>query len=181
MGADKSFLTVGNELLIERQLRCLREAGADELLISGRRGADYRGLDSGLGAEVVYDQQPDCGPLAGVAALLHASSYPLVLMLAVDMPAMSTAMLSKILGNCSGTSGCVPVDDHGFQPLAAAYPKSVQGLAEECLRNGEFSVQAFAKRALAERLVQSLRIEREEQSYFANWNRPSDWRIGASS
>jgi molybdopterin-guanine dinucleotide biosynthesis protein A len=176
MGVDKAFLTVGNELLIERQLRCLREAGAEELLISGRRGVDY----SGLGADVVYDQQPDRGPLIGVAALLQASSCSIVLMLAVDMPAISAAMLHKIVCKCSATSGCVPVDDRGFQPLAAAYPKTAHWLAHECLEHAELSAQNFARRALAEGLVQSLRIESSEEIYFANWNRPSDWAIGAS-
>jgi len=176
MGTDKSFLRVGGELLIERQLRCLREAGAVELLISGRSGVDY----SGLGADVVYDQRPDSGPLAGVAAVLKASSCSMMLVLAVDMPSMLPVMLNKILSKCSDNLGCVPVDDHGFQPLAAAYPKSAHSLAEECLKNRELSVQAFVKQALAEGLVHSLKIEPSERIYFANWNQPSDWTIGAS-
>jgi molybdenum cofactor guanylyltransferase len=171
MGADKAFLRVGNELLIEHQLRCLREAGAEELLISGCRGVNY----SGLGANVVYDEQADRGPLSGVSAVLQASSCPMVLILAVDMPDISPGMLRKIIDKCSGKSGCVPVDDHGFQPLAAAYPKRAHWLAQECLKNAELSAQAFAKRALAEGLVQSLPIESCEEIYFTNWNRPSDW------
>jgi molybdopterin-guanine dinucleotide biosynthesis protein A len=176
MGADKSFLRVGNELLIERQLRCLRETGPKELLISGRRGVDY----SSLGADVIYDQHPDCGPLAGVAALLTASSCPIILILAVDTPAILPVMLNKIVSQCTANSGCVPIDENGFQPLAAAYPKTAHLLAQECLRNRELSVQAFVKQALAEGLVQSLPIEPSERIYFVNWNRPSDWMMGGS-
>jgi len=174
MGTDKSFLRVGGELLIERQLRHLREAGAVELLISGRRGVDY----SSLGADVIYDQQADSGPLAGVAALLRASSCSMMLILAVDMPCILPVMITKILSRCSDNLGCVPVDDHGVQPLAAAYPTIAQSLAERCLKNRWLSVQAFAKQTLGEGLVQSLRIEPSERVYFTNWNQPSDWITG---
>src|SRR5271170_3122087 len=120
MGVDKAFLRVGRELLIERQLRCLRAAGAGELLISGRNGVDY----SSFGARGVYDQHADAGPLAGVAAVLQASSCPQVFVLAVDLPAMTSAMVRKIISRCGDNSGCVPVDDDGIQPLAAVYPKA---------------------------------------------------------
>ena len=176
MGTDKSFLRVGGELLIEHQLRCLREAGAVELLISGRSGVDY----SGLGVDVVYDQRLDSGPLAGVAAVLKASSCSMILILAVDMPAILPVMLNKILSKCSDHLGCVPVDEHGLQPLAAAYPKTAHSLAEECLKDGEHSMQAFVRRAIAAALVQPLKVEASERIYFANWNQPSDWTISAS-
>ena len=174
MGTDKSFLRVGSELLIERQLRYLSEAGAVELLISGRSGVDY----SSLGAAVIYDQQPDSGPLAGVAALLNASSCTMMLILAVDMPGILPVMLNKILARCTDNLGCVPIDDDGIQPLAAAYPTLAHPLAERCLKNKELSVQAFAKRAFDQGLVQSLRIEPSERIYFTNWNQPSDWITG---
>ena len=174
MGTDKSFLRVGGELLIERQLRYLREVGAVELLISGRGGVDY----SSLRADVIYDQQADSGPLAGLAALLKASSCSMMLILAVDMPGILPVMLNKILSRCTDNLGCVPVDDHGLQPLAAAYPTIAYSLAERCLRNGELSVQAFANQAFEQGLVQSLRIELSERIYFTNWNQPSDWIAG---
>src|SRR5271170_7131553 len=171
MGTDKSFLRVGQELLLERQLRCLRGTGAAELLISGRRDVDY----SSLGAAVIYDQHPGCGPLAGVAAALKSSSCSIVFVLAVDMPAMIPAMLNKILFRCTDNLGCVPLDHDGFQPLAAAYPETALPLAEQCLKDGELSMQRFVKRAMEQGLVQPLKIEPPEQVYFANWNQPSDW------
>jgi len=176
MGTDKSFLRVGDALLIERQLRCLRAARAAEVLISGRCGVDY----SGLGHAVIHDEQPDSGPLAGVAAALRASSCSIVLVLAVDMPAMNPAMLNKILLRCADNLGCVPVDHDGFQPLAAAYPKTALSLAEKCLRDGELSMQGFVKQAMEQDFVRPLRIEPSEQICFSNWNQPSDWIADAS-
>src|SRR5271170_4362015 len=77
MGTDKAFLRLGRELLIERQLRCLRESGAAEVLISGRMGVDY----SRFGLTVVHDERPDSGPIAGLAAILKAATFERILVL----------------------------------------------------------------------------------------------------
>lgn len=171
MGTDKAFLRVGNDLLIERQLQCLRESGAAELLISGRTDVDY----SRFTARIVCDELPDAGPLAGVAAALKASSWRLVFVLAVDMPKMTPAMVGKILSRCSETVGCVPFDDHGFQPLGAAYPVSLLPLAEQLLRIGKYSMQEFVGQAITEGFLQTLQLEPAERIYFTNINFPQEW------
>jgi molybdopterin-guanine dinucleotide biosynthesis protein A len=182
MGVDKALLRVGEESLLERQLGCLRAAGAGEVLISGRRDTDY----SGLGARVVYDAQPDSGPLAGVAAALAASSCPVVLVLAIDMPAMVPAMLRKIVSRCTEGLGCVPKYDQApgrprFEPLAAVYPRAASLLAEHQLAEARWSMHAFVQAAIGEGLVRALPLEEMEFGYFANWNEPSDWTPGTSS
>ena len=171
MGRDKAFLRVGNELLIERQLRCLRETGARELLISGRAGIDY----SCFGATVVRDRQPGAGPLTGVVAALNASSSETVLVLAVDIPAMTSRMLLKIISLSQGGLGCVPLDEKGFQPLVAVYPRAALPLAEQYLRNGQYSMQGFVEAAIAKDLIRPLEIQPSERVCFTNWNQPSDW------
>jgi molybdopterin-guanine dinucleotide biosynthesis protein A len=170
MGTDKAFLRLGDELLIERQLRCLREAGAAQVLISGRAGVDY----SRFGLTLVHDERPDCGPLAGLAAILKSTPFQKTLILAVDMPAMTPAMLKKIVSRCEDDLGCVPVDDRGFEPLAAVYPKQLLPLAEELLAAGRYSMQEFVMEAVERGLVRALQLEPAEQLFFINCNRPSD-------
>jgi molybdopterin-guanine dinucleotide biosynthesis protein A len=171
MGTDKAFLHVGCELLLERQLRILRESGAKELLISGRSGVDY----STFGVRVVYDEYIDAGPLAGLAAILKAAVHRFVPVLAVDLPEMTTPMLQKIIAHCTEGSGCVPLDGSGYQPLAATYPKAALRLAQRELQAGRHSMQAFVKQAITDGLVQPLELSASEQLLFTNWNRPSDW------
>jgi len=171
MGTDKAYLRFGDELLIERQLRCLQEAGAGEVLISGRLGVDY----SRFGLTVAYDEHPDSGPLAGLAAVLKAAVFDKTLVLAVDMPAMTPAMLKKIVTLCGDDPGCVPVDDRGFEPLAAVYSKQLLPLAEELLAAGRYSMREFVKGALERGLVRTFQLERAERLHFFNCNRPSDW------
>jgi molybdopterin-guanine dinucleotide biosynthesis protein A len=171
MGTDKAFLRVGNDLLIERQLRCLRESGAAELLISGRAEVDY----SHFAAMVIRDEFPQAGPLAGVAAALKASSSRLVFVLAVDMPGMTPAMIGKILSRCQNDAGCVPFDRNGFQPLGAAFPISLLPLAEHLLRTGRYSMQQFVAQAIREGSVQALQLEQAEHVCFTNINLPHEW------
>jgi molybdopterin-guanine dinucleotide biosynthesis protein A len=176
MGADKAFLRLGNSLLIERQLHCLRESGAAELLISGRADVDY----SRFAVRVVRDEQAHAGPLAGVAAALKASSCSLLLVLAVDMPRMTPSMLRKILSRCSPSVGCVPFDGHGFQPLGAAYPIGLLPLAEHFLQQRRYSMQQFVAQAIGEGFIQPLQLETAEHIYFTNVNLPQEW-AGISS
>ena len=171
MGRDKAFLPIGDGLLIERQLQCLRESGASELLISGRPEVSY----SRFGAKVVHDRVRHGGPLAGVSAALKASSYPLVLVLAVDMPRMTSAMIGKIVSRCKLATGCVPFDLCGFQPLAAAYPVGLLPLAEHLIEEGRYSMQEFVMQAQTEGLIQPLELEPAEYTYFTNMNLPSEW------
>ena len=171
MGTDKAFLQVGNELLIERQLRCLRESGAAELLISGRTEVDY----SRFAARLVRDELPHAGPLAGVAATMKASSCHRVFVLAVDMPKMTPAMVGKILSQCKDAAGCVPIYGHRFQPLGAAYPVSLLPLAEHLLSIGRYSMRDFVGQAISEGFVQPLQLELDEHIYFTNMNRPHEW------
>ena len=172
MGTDKALLRIGEELLIERQLRCLRETGAAELLISGRFDVDY----SRFPAKVIYDEQADAGPLGGLASLLKAAANPFTLVLAIDMPAMTVATLAKILSTCTSNSGGVPVDGDRLQPLAAAYPKRSLALAKSRLAEGDFSMHGFVNRAITEKFMQPLPIEAQDLSCFVNWNEPSDWQ-----
>jgi molybdopterin-guanine dinucleotide biosynthesis protein A len=172
MGTDKAFLHAGCELLLERQLRILRESDAEDLVISGRPGVDY----SAFGGRVVYDEYLDAGPLAGLAAVFDAARYPLALVLAVDLPEMTPAMLRKIISHCREGRGCVAFDHTGYQPLAAAYPKAALALAERALQTGRHSLQKFVEGAIADGLVRPLELGPAEQLLFTNWNRPSDWR-----
>jgi molybdopterin-guanine dinucleotide biosynthesis protein A len=170
MGVDKAFLSLGEELLIERQLRILRETGAGELLISGRREADYSGLD----VRVVYDRRPECGPLGGLAALLQAAEFSPVLVVAVDMPNVSVEILQRLLSHSTEAMGCVPVTGTGYQPLAAVYPKAALAIAEDHLARGQYAVRTFVEAATNSGLLRPFPIAAMEEELFFNWNRPSD-------
>lgn len=141
------------------------------MLISGRPEVDY----SRFAVRVVYDDQPDAGLLAGVAAALRAPSSQLVFILAVDMPKIAPAMIGKIISRCNHAVGCVPFDDHVSQPLGTAYPVSLLPLAEHLLRKGKYSMQEFVGQAISEGFIQPLQLKPAEHIYFTNMNLPEEW------
>ena len=174
MGTDKAFLRADGGLLIERQLRCLQECGASEILISGRAEVDY----SALQQRVVYDEHPGLGPLAGLSTLMKASLFPHLLVLAIDLPEMTSTFLKKIITGCKANTGCVPVDQSGFQPLAAVYPISIRPIIERRLNEGLYSMRAFVDEALTLGTLTPLPVNPQDQDCFVNWNRPDDWLHG---
>ena len=176
MGRDKALLALPDgRRLWERQLAVLRELGPAELMISGRR-------KDGFAAEVpcLEDEVPGGGPLGGIAAALGAMRAERLVVLAVDLPAMTAGFLRGLLvaaeGSVSGVgTGVVPQGEDGFfEPLAAVYPKSALAEARARLRGGELAMQRFVRRLVETGEVAARRIGPEETLLFANWNRPED-------
>ncbi len=101
MGRDKALLLVdGGRVLWERQLDVLRSLGPAELFISGpaRPGFPYD-------VRLLEDERPGLGPLSGIVAALEAMTTPLLVVLAVDLPAMRADFLRGLLAGCSVNPG----------------------------------------------------------------------------
>ncbi|HEY5751781.1 MAG TPA: molybdenum cofactor guanylyltransferase [Chthoniobacterales bacterium] len=165
MGRDKALLPLPDgRLLWQRQWEILLSLSPNQCLISGyfREGFPKE--------SVVADPQPGLGPLAGVAAALGAVDAPFLLVLAVDMPAMTAEFLSCLLGVGSGV---VPCRGGWFEPLAAVYPKAALPIAEACLKTSDRSLQTFVRRLLEAGLVNVIDIPPEKDHLFANWNKAS--------
>jgi len=171
MGWDKAGLLIDGEPLWRRQLGTLSATQPSELFISGRSDGPY----AASGVEIVRDATPGLGPLAGIAAALRRATSPLLLVLAIDMPAIDSGFLVRLLKQSrpSGT-GAVPWINEHFEPLAAVYPRAVLPLLEECLASGDRSMQHFARRACEADLLKALPIAAAHLSTFRNLNRPED-------
>src|SRR5688572_23504876 len=70
MGQDKALLEIDGEPMARRAGRVLAEAGATRVVAVG---GDARALRA-IGMEVVADPRQGDGPLAGIAAALHAAA-----------------------------------------------------------------------------------------------------------
>jgi molybdenum cofactor guanylyltransferase len=183
MGQDKAWLQIHGESLLRRQIRLVREVGANEVLISGKVNADY----SSFGCRVLHDRFVDAGPLAGIESALAAASSSLVLVLAVDMPRMQAPLLRQLLSKCNETVGAIPRVDGAIEPLAAFYPKaagsqlegllSTTGLTEIGSNVARVQVKspsatAFAEECLYCGMAQFVDLAESETHLFANWNSP---------
>ncbi|MHB1308024.1 MAG: molybdenum cofactor guanylyltransferase [Limisphaerales bacterium] len=170
MGHDKAWLPMDGQPLLTRQIAVVRELGPVELFISGRADTDYRSL----GYPVLKDAFPDAGPLAGIVAGLQAATAPLVLVLAVDMPEMTSATLRDLVRRCGEGTGVVPRVGHRLEPLAALYPKIAAPLALDLLQRQLRAVRTFAERCKQAGLVAVHNVAVPDGKCFANWNSPDD-------
>lgn len=170
MGRDKAWLEVGGQRLLDRQIALARAAGAVEVFISGRTDTDYGGFD----VMVLHDQFADAGPLAGIERALATATSPLVLVLAVDLAAMSEELLRRLADGCATNLGVIPRVMGNIEPLAAFYPKCAHALARAQLEAGNFAVKDFAERGVQLGLSRYIELAADVAGHFLNWNSPAD-------
>ena len=83
MGTDKAFVTLDGRTLLARVLEVAHSVTRDVRIVGD--AAKYA-----VFAPVVEDVFRDCGPLGGIHAALRASQAELNLILAVDVPFVSS-------------------------------------------------------------------------------------------
>ncbi len=170
MGRDKAWIECEGRPLIALALKTLRSVGLREIFISGRRGVDY----SALGCPVLLDLKPGQGPLGGVERGLHCCAAPLLLVLAVDLPRMTSKVISTLISRSDALTGVVPERDDRLEPLAAIYPKRCHPLAVNRMFRGSGAARDFAADCLREKAIKTWKVPPNMAACFANWNRPED-------
>ena len=175
MGRDKALLQLPDgRRLWERQLGVLRELEPTELFISGPA---REGFPSGVAT--LEDETPDLGPLGGIATALAAMQTGRLVVLAVDLPAMTAGYLRALLIDSSEQTlsrGVVPQADDGFfEPLAAVYPEASLVEARARTQSVNRSLQTFVRGLVSAGLARPRPISPEESGLFVNWNRWEDY------
>lgn len=171
MGRDKAALLIGSTPLWQRQLATLRAAQPDEILISGRSDGPY----AQSGVEIVTDETPGFGPLAGIITGMRRARYDWLLVLAIDLPAMTSAFLRGLIEQAARERrGVVPETASTLEPLAAIYPRSCLPIAVECLASDDRSMRQFCRLAHERGLTSASSITGEDEVLFRNVNSPAD-------
>ena len=172
MGRDKARLRVRGEVLWRRQVRVLREAGAEPVVLVRREGQSAM-----RGVRVVRDVFTGAGPLAGLhAALGSAGEATWVAVLAVDMPAVDAAWFARLRRRCARGCGAVVRHAEGFEPLAAIYPVEARAVVERRLRRGERAMQGLVRALVRAKRMAVVEIAEAERTAMENWNSPQDRR-----
>jgi molybdopterin-guanine dinucleotide biosynthesis protein A len=125
MGRDKATLPFGEELLLLRIVRLVREVASEVLLVAREGQALPGGLDA------VRDPAEGLGPLAGIAAGLNAMTRERAFVAACDMPLLRPALARRLLELSHGMDACVPVVDGFAVPTCAVYARSAAAVARE--------------------------------------------------
>ena len=121
------------------------------------------------------DPVSDAGPLAGICGCLQklAPSTHL-LVLAVDLPAMTAPFLQRLIDSAGPKCGVVPRIDGRFEPLAAIYPAEILPVAQRRLDNQRYRLQEFVADGIDAGLLRTLDPTPAELPLFRNLNRPDD-------
>lgn len=172
MGRDKALLPDPlHGTLLQRQLALVTTLGPAEVLVSCR-------ADQALGplaaARCIHDMGTH-GPLGGLSALLEAMEGEMLLVLAVDLGAMTADVLAPVLAAARPGVGVVPRTVRGIEPLAAVYPKVLAAeAARRLVTDGDHSLQGFVRAGVASGHLAWYNVPESATEAFANWNAPGD-------
>lgn len=170
MGRPKAFIDYQGLPLWRFQADKLLGLHLKELLISVPA---YFQLEEGPW-KIIHDRQPDLGPLAGLDAALDAASADYLMVLAVDMPAMTVDFLQELARQADG-KGVVPELDGFYHGLVAVYPAKIRPLVRQVLLSEDRSVQHLIKKAREDDLMKVYTVKEIERPLFRNLNSPSDF------
>lgn len=99
-------------------------------------------LYSSVPYDVVVDAVKGQGPLAGVAALLKKSSFPLVLILACDMPQVSQNLVKELLAAVDPKIKLICFQENGrLHPFPGLFHRDLIAIIEAQLLKGLYRVE----------------------------------------
>jgi len=130
MGQDKASLRFGDETMLDRISRIVREI-ADEVIVVGRE---------------------EHGPLSGIAAGLAASTTDLNIVVACDMPLIKPAVLQRMASMIEDDDLCVAVVDDHPSVLCGVYRSRIAKEVQALLEGGERRVMRLLDRVKTKRV-----------------------------
>jgi molybdenum cofactor guanylyltransferase len=166
----KAVLAPGGPTLLETALQAVRAVAGEVFIL----GAPER---YGAYGETIADVFPECGPLGGIHAALSHTRTEFNLIIGVDTPSLSPALLGYIVDRALDARHTVTapkINDYP-QPLCAVYSRQFLPIAEQALTGGNYKIVPLFPRE------QTLLIPEAELKQFAftaemfeNLNTPED-------
>ncbi len=175
-GADKGQLLLSGKPFIERQLDVLRPLTPHLMLID--RDAGHVTLP---GVRVVPDVVAGAGALGGIYTALEATVTDRVIVLACDMPFVTTPFLTHLIECPDDADVVIPRDEKGRHPLCGVFHRRIapairKRIDAQTLRV-EDALVTFDVREIGTSEV--ARFDRDGRLLF-NVNTPEDYRAIAS-
>ena len=175
MGRDKALLPWRGTTLLDHALMRLRDVCGEAHILCG---PEDRYREHG---ETLVDAVAGVGPLGGVCAALEGlPAGGQGLFLAVDLPHVPPALLSRLLSLVPGFDAVVPMTGKGPEPLCAVYGRGCLGPILHRLDDGERKMTCFWPDVHV-RLVGEAELAEfgETARLFRNINTPEDFAAAA--
>lgn len=143
MGRDKASLPFGDESMLERIASVVRPC-VDELILVAREGQELP-ANARLGLPVARDPAEGNGPLAGLAAGLHAIESQRAFVVSCDVPLLEADLVRGLLEACEDHRAVIPRIDGHYMTTCAAYSKSLVDEIDRLLLAGERRPRTIAQ------------------------------------
>lgn len=128
MGQNKALLTINNQRFMDKITEEL--SAFDEVLVSVASKSDY----SGINLPMFEDEHKEIGPIEGIYQIVKHASNEYVFICAVDMPFVSSKLVSYMSEFISSDYDCyVMMDEEHIHPLCAIYSKTVLPVIEKLI------------------------------------------------
>jgi len=166
MGSDKALLPFMGSTLVEHVAKQVHQAAGNVILV----GDPDR--YSNLSYPVIRDICPGRGPLSGIHAALATSREEWNLIVACDMPAVTSAFLTKLIerAECTKAHAVIPTGPSGLpEPLCAAYSHRSLGVIADSLKRDIRKVMD----GLTGLEIDFWRVP--DARHFQNLNTPAEW------
>ena len=170
-GRDKSALVIGGSRIIDRELEALSPV-ASEILIISNDAARY----AGLGIPVVGDRVAGAGPLGGIYSALVSARHPWVLIVACDMPFVSTTLFETLVGAMDDDADAVvPRSARGLEPLCAMYAQCAAPILKRRLDAHAWRVGEMIAELRVREIAGAALAGLDDGRLFENVNTPHDY------
>jgi molybdopterin-guanine dinucleotide biosynthesis protein A len=135
-GQDKTKLRFGRQTLLERTLDILNPLCSETLISSNT-------LETCSNYRIIPDRRKGQGPLGALYSCLLAARNPYLLIVATDMPFITTGALQKLWQEREGFEVVIPKSPDGMQPLAALYSRECILPIQAQLEQGNLKIRSF--------------------------------------
>jgi molybdopterin-guanine dinucleotide biosynthesis protein A len=160
-GRDKGALVVGNRTILERQIEELSHV-TDDIMIVGRPQSG----PPGAALRCVRDRVEGRGPLAGLDAALDAARDDELIVLACDLPYVTSDLLGHLVALATDdVDAVVPTTGRGYHPLCAVYRRTCHPVVSRHLAEGRLAIHAVLDR------VRVRAVTRKELQSFGDGDR----------
>jgi molybdopterin-guanine dinucleotide biosynthesis protein A len=175
MGQDKALLPFLGQPLILRIVQRVSSL-ADEIIITTNSPEHYKFLGLPLYPDII----PERGALGGLYTALYFARFPLVAVIACDMPFVNKSLLAVLCTHLEETNGDIimPQTESGFEPLHAVYRKETcLPAVKAALDNGEWRLNSWLSSVKVIQFSQDeILLYDPERKAFLNLNTPEEFQ-----
>ena len=180
MGYPKAWLPFGDETMLARVVRILRQQVLQVVLVAAQ-DQELPPLPGSF--TLTRDERPTRGPLEGLAAGLRVLSPEIsaAYVTSCDVPLLQVAFVERMFAELTEAEIVVPVEEKFHHPLAAVYRPRVLPVIDELLASDQLRPIFLFDRVVTKRIpVSELRQVDPELRTLRNLNHPQDYLAAAA-